>query len=122
MEVVANETCQRALCVEGILTDDSCSTEGPIGVTASYDMGWQRRSSGRAYNSRSGHVILVGEITGKVIGYGSRIANCKQCEVNTAKGTNKEHDCRINWDGSAKAMEADLAVELLNSSKTPILV
>ena len=40
--------------------------EGPVELTASYDMGWQRRSSGRAYNSRSGHGVLVGEVSGKI--------------------------------------------------------
>ena len=39
---------------------------GPVELPASYDMGWLRRSSGRAYNSRSGHGVLVGEVSGKI--------------------------------------------------------
>ena len=92
--------------------------EGSVVLTASYDMGWQRRSSGRAYNSRSGHGVLVGEISGRILNYGSRIINCKQCEVYMVSGNEKCHDCRINWDGSSKCMESDLAVELINESKT----
>ena len=32
-------------------------------LTASYDMGWQKRSSGRRYDSHSGHAALVGKLT-----------------------------------------------------------
>ena len=81
-------------------------------------MGWQKRSSGRAYNSRSGHGALIGKESGKVLDYGSRISNCKQCEVNESAKIDKTHSCRMNWGGSSKAMESDLAVELLNKSKT----
>ena len=87
-------------------------------MTAGYDMGWQRRSSSRAYNSFSGHGTFIGKETGMILDYGSKVKNCKQCEVNTARQTYKEHDCRMNWAGSSKAMEAALAVDLLNNSKS----
>ena len=29
----------------------------------------------------------------------------------------KKHDCRVNWGGSSKAMESNLAVEMLNTIK-----
>ncbi|XP_046392289.1 uncharacterized protein LOC124160481 [Ischnura elegans] len=41
-------------------------------------------------------------------------AACKACSY-----SNVDHDCRKNWSGSAKAMEADLALELLTTS-TPL--
>ena len=85
-----------------------------IGITASYDAGWQCRGSSRSYNSKSGHGALIGENTGKVLNFTTRICNCKKCEVS---GPSSEHDCRRNWDGSAKAMEADMAVEMLNQTK-----
>ena len=78
------------------------------GIVASFDAGWQSRGSVRAYNSKSGHAALIGTSTGKIV----RNRNCKQCEVNPSK----EHDCRCNWGGSAKAMEADIAVELVNKT------
>ena len=118
VENVADNICKSAQELECLLssTDNSIS---PVDITASYDMGWQKRSSGRSYNSRSGHGVLIGKATGKIMSYGSRITNCKQCEVNEAKGIQHEHDCRVNWHGSSKAMEADLAVELLKKCKTP---
>ena len=104
IEGVANATCEKAMALERMLTMKD-NLEGPVEATASYDMGWQRRSSGRAYNSRPGHGVLVGEASGKVLGYGSCITNCKQCEVNRTGGKIKEHNCRMNWNGSSKVME-----------------
>ena len=49
--------------------------------------------------------------------YGSRVSNCKQCEVNSSTNVQTAHDCRMNWGDSAKAVEADLEVELWNMSK-----
>ena len=52
-------------------------------------MAWQKRISGRAYNSRSGHGALIGEKTKKILRFGSRISNCKQYEVNNSNGKEK---------------------------------
>ena len=52
-----------------------------------------------------------------VFEYGSRVSNCKQCKVNSSTNVQKAHDCRMNWGGSAKAMDSYLVVELLNRSK-----
>ena len=54
----------------------------------------------------------------KILSYGTPISNCKQCKVNKVTGRVKEHDCRMNWGGSSKAMEGDLAVDLLVSGNT----
>ena len=56
IEEVANATCKAAAARENELTvsaEDSevGSNENVIELTAGYDMVWQRRSSGRAYNS-----------------------------------------------------------------------
>ena len=67
---------------------------------------WHRRSSGRVYNSHSGHDVLIGSLNGKTLGYGSRITNCKRKCVQVIEQGNK-HSCRIYWGGSAKAMESD---------------
>ena len=79
-------------------------------------MGWQRRSSGARIIVDQGTVFWY-EKSGKVLEYGSRVSNCKQCEMNSSTNIQKAHGCRMNRGGSAKAMEADLAVELLNRSK-----
>ena len=40
-----------------------------VGIYVSYDMGWQKRSSGRSYSSESGHGIAFGCLSGTVIAY-----------------------------------------------------
>ena len=49
-----------------------------VGLDVSFDMGWQRRSTGHSYNSRSGHAFLIGMQTKKVI---SMIIFCKDCKT-----------------------------------------
>jgi len=39
-----------------------------IGITVSYDMGWNKRSTGKVYDSLSGHAFIIGCRTGNVIG------------------------------------------------------
>ena len=38
-------------------------------LIVSYDMGWQKHSSGHAYNSRSGHGLIIGQHNNKVLDY-----------------------------------------------------
>ena len=49
-----------------------------IGLVISYDMGWQRRSSGHAYNSISGHAFAIGQHTGLIIDCVVYSTACKQ--------------------------------------------
>ena len=84
-----------------------------IGLIFSYDMGWQKRSTGKIYDSLSGHAFIIGAITGKVIGYKVKSKSCSKCKTaNTLDIDAEEHDCQINFDGSSGAMEAAVALEL----------
>lgn len=56
-----------------------------VGLTVSYDRAWQKKSSGRKYDSRSGHAFLGGSMTRKIVGCVVFSKNCKQCEINIAK-------------------------------------
>ncbi len=57
---------------------------------------------------------MIGAETGKIIGYSVRSKFCKTCDEANRKGTKaKMHDCRLNWDGSSKAMEQDMVVEMV---------
>ena len=42
----------------------------PLPIIASYDMGWNKRSTGRVYDSPSGHAFMVGCHSGNVISFG----------------------------------------------------
>ena len=43
-----------------------------IGIAVSYDMGWNKRSTGKVYDSLSGHGFIIRCLTKKVIGFGFR--------------------------------------------------
>ena len=47
--------------------EDLPESLGPHLLTVSYDMGWQKRSTGRNYDSLSGHGFYVGYSSGKVV-------------------------------------------------------
>ena len=40
----------------------------PVGINISFDMGWNKRSSGNQYNSLSGHGFAIGQLSKKIIG------------------------------------------------------
>lgn len=48
-------------------------------VRAYYDMKWQKRSSGRRYDSMTGHGLLIGHHTQKVLAYVVKSKDCITC-------------------------------------------
>ena len=121
IEKAAKKSCLDATELEQNLcrlNSIAANKEGVVDWKASDDMDWQKKGSGRAYNNRSGHGDLIGTESEKFLSYGTRISNCKQCKVNKVTGRVKKHDCRMNWGGSSKAMESDLAVDMLVSGTT----
>ncbi len=82
-------------------------------IRVSGDGGYQRRGSGRCYNSLTGHATLMGRKLGKVVGLGIRYKRCRKCKSKKPK----PHPCPVNFSGSAKAMESDILVELLKDCK-----
>ncbi|XP_077988114.1 uncharacterized protein LOC144442609 [Glandiceps talaboti] len=101
---VAKRSCQQAL------RDEVMSSKKPR-IDVSYDGGWQKRGSGRDYKSLSGHGTLLGRETGKVLAYSTRCKQCRVCESARDGAKVRQHNCHRNWSGSAKAMEASIAVE-----------
>lgn len=62
-----------------------------------------------------GHCSMIGKYTGKITNYKVRSRSCRVCSSASSRNeTAKEHDCRKNWDGSAKAMEQDMIVEMVS--------
>ena len=50
-----------------------------VGLTVSFDMAWQKRGSGNRYDSISGHGIMIGGITKKVLGIIVYSMKCDKC-------------------------------------------
>ncbi|XP_076088961.1 uncharacterized protein LOC143059360 [Mytilus galloprovincialis] len=78
------------------------------------DAGWQKKGSGRAYDSKSGHCSMVGPETGKIKNYSVRSKDCRvSSRAESRNESPREHACYRNWEGSSKGMEADMVIEMV---------
>ena len=86
----------------------------PVGLHTSYDMGWQKRSSGRRYDSPSGHGLLVGQKNKSVLCHKVFSKWCRTCDMERENGERvPDHICPKNYGGkSSKSMEADAALNM----------
>lgn len=111
IELVAEDSIENSIAEEIRLTEEN---SGDGRLTVSVDGAWQKRGSGRSFDSLSGHCSMIGAQTGKVVGYSVRSKFCKMCDVSSKQGqVSKSHDCRCNWDGSSKSMESDMVIEMV---------
>lgn len=86
----------------------------PVSGAFKYDMGWRKGGAGRSYDSKSGVGTMIGNLSGKIVGVGVRSKDCRKCSYHLQKGqVPPEHKCCKNWQGSSKAMEPDVAAELV---------
>ena len=70
-------------------------------------MVWQKRSSGRRYDSSSGYAFIIGGISKGIIGmviYSKAFLKCDAMD-NKVEET-EEHECPKKFEGSSKIMEA----------------
>ena len=92
--------------------DDLPAEIKTVGIAVSYDMGWNKRSTGRVYDSLSGHAFMIGCQTGNVIDMGVSKKKCSTCQTVNRTGVAVTHECNINSEGSSGAMESDVALRL----------
>lgn len=76
-------------------------------------MCWPKRSSGRKYDSAAGVGTMIGNRSGKIVGCGIRSKICRVCDQHNTQTDKPKHACYKNWNGSSKAMEPDVAAELV---------
>jgi hypothetical protein len=86
-------------------------------VRESFDMGWQVRSSKGKYASPTGHALLIGAISKKMM---DSVVFNKQCGLCTkhivCTGTSdgvRKHCCIKHYEGSSKSMEAAALTKML---------
>ncbi|XP_062581909.1 uncharacterized protein LOC134243696 [Saccostrea cucullata] len=111
VEDIAAESMSDALQKELEMMNEEMNENG---LVVAVDAGWQKRGSGKTYDSLSGHCSMVGPLSDKVLSYSLRSKNCRVCSV--AESTNKNpaaHECSKNWEGSSKAMDADMVIEMV---------
>ena len=86
----------------------------PLTISISYDMGWQKKGSGRQYDSMSGHGFFIGCRTGKVVLCGVLQKLCSICtSYEKRKLPPPEHTCNSNYSGGSGGMEALLCRQLV---------
>ncbi|CAG2220541.1 unnamed protein product [Mytilus edulis] len=101
-----------ASCKEAQREELECSECSEL--EGSFDAGWQKRGSGWSYNSHTGHASLIGINTGKVVEFDVRTRNCSICQYHIGKNEPKPpHECNVNWTGSSKGMEPDMACSMI---------
>ena len=82
-------------------------------IFVSFDMGWNKRSSGNRYDSFLGHALLIGCLSKKIVTgiVSNRI--CRQCSKAEENGEEPpKYICPRNYNSSSKAMETDVALHL----------
>ncbi|CAC5392601.1 unnamed protein product [Mytilus coruscus] len=91
---------QRHLQMEILNSTTEDQTDSTSGICISTDTCWQKKGSGRSYNSLSGVSTLIGKTTGKVVNHKVRISSCRICERAKGRGIlPRQHKCRKNWSG-----------------------
>ena len=71
----------------------------------------------------TGHASMIGQHSKKVMGYAVRVKSCRVCDHAAKEGQiAREHDCRKNWEGSAKAMEPSMVVEMVRKANETVSI
>lgn len=86
-----------------------------VRIMVSYDMGWSTRVAGRQYDSKNGFGAIIGGLTGLVLDFSTCNRICATCHRG-GPASNHEN-CRLNFYGSAKAMEPHVAKKLVVDSE-----
>ncbi|CAG2195042.1 unnamed protein product [Mytilus edulis] len=64
--------------------------------------------------NEDGHASLIGINTGKVVEFDVRTRNCSIYQYYIGKNEPKAtHECNVNWTGSSKGMEPDMACSMI---------
>ena len=87
IQQVAQESCKEASLQEKAAISPD--------IVASFDEAWQCRASSGAYNSKSGHAVLIGQENGKILGYGIRNRNCRISSLLTERFNGRQSDLVI---------------------------
>jgi len=116
-QAATNEEVAATISDEDRVIEQKYLQNGIYRIEASFDMGWQVRSSGGKYGSSTGHALLVGTRTKKVLDsviFNKKCGICTKHEKRTGSIEKvRAHTCVKNYEGSSKAMEAAALVKML---------
>ena len=87
-----------------------------LGIDISFDMGQQKRCTGKLYDSLSEHLYKIGCRTGENFGLSVKYKKCSICRTaNQFRAVVAEHNCVIDWIGASLVMKAGVALEMLTN-------
>ena len=93
-----------------------CS-KNKVTLTVAYDMVWQKRSSGRIYDSSSRNEFIIGGRSKGIIGMVLYSKACPKCDAAEKRGEEaEEHECPKNFEGSSKSMEASAILKMVEDA------
>ena len=76
-------------------------------------MGWQKRSSGRRYDSSSGHAFIIGARSKGIIRMVLYSKACRKCDSTENREEEAEqHEGPKNFEGSSKSIEASAILKM----------
>ena len=82
-------------------------------ISISFNIGWNKRSSGNRYDSLSDHTLAFGCLSNTILNVVVSSKICRQYSVARENGKEPpEHVCPQTYEGSSKAMEEDAALTL----------
>ena len=80
-------------------------------------MGWQKISSGRRYDSSSGHAFIIRARSKGIIGMVLYSKACRKYDSAENRGEEaEEHECPKNFEGSSKSMEASAVLKMVENA------
>ena len=80
-------------------------------------MGWQKRSSGRRYDSSSGHAFIIGGRSKGVIGMALHSKAWQKCDsAEKILEEAEEHECPKNFEGRSKIMEDSAILKMVEDA------
>ena len=86
---------------------DKENNNNKVKLTVTYDMGWQKISYGRRYDSTSGHALFIDEESKGIIGMVLYSKACRKYDAAENRGEeSEEYEWPKNFKGISKSMEA----------------
>ena len=80
-------------------------------------MDWQKRLSGRRYDSSSGHAFIIGERSNGIIGMVLYSKACRKCYAAENRGEEaEEHEFPKKFKGSSNNMEASAILKMVEDA------
>ena len=80
-------------------------------------MGWQKRSSGRRYDSSIRHAFIIGGRSKGIIVMVLYSKACRKCDAAKKREEQaEEHECPNNLEGSSNSMEASATLKMVEDA------